>query len=130
MCGIFLSACISPSEIDGPGFDSLSLLLQQVNAARGPDAQGSHTLSLRAASQPHSIAFDCDITPSTTRDETPHSLNIAFYGSELRLRGDYPILQPHLRDGNILCWNGEIFEGMEVSTTDSMPIAILFLPQL
>ena len=32
-----------------------------------------------------------------------------FFASELRLRGDEPVAQPH-HDvaGNILCWNGEV----------------------
>lgn len=35
--------------------------------------------------------------------------SLTFFGSELRLRGDQYISQPH-RDnqGNILCWNGEV----------------------
>lgn len=36
-------------------------------------------------------------------------LNLTFYGSELRLRGDAYVSQPHRDDeGNILCWNGEV----------------------
>lgn len=34
---------------------------------------------------------------------------LSFNASELRLRGDSPISQPHKDDqGNILCWNGEV----------------------
>lgn len=33
----------------------------------------------------------------------------SFDASELRLRGDSPVSQPHKDDeGNILCWNGEV----------------------
>lgn len=37
------------------------------------------------------------------------SLTLSFFASELRLRGDADIAQPH-RDisGNVLCWNGEV----------------------
>ncbi|KAL1738835.1 asparagine synthase-domain-containing protein, partial [Schizophyllum fasciatum] len=40
---------------------------------------------------------------------------LVFYASELRLRGDNPVVQPHEGDGNVLCWNGEIFGGLDVS---------------
>lgn len=65
-----------------------------------------------------------------------HQLQLTFCASELRLRGDTSIIQPHEdADGNILCWNGEvcchlnmaydrcslvrvtqIFEGLDVSS--------------
>ncbi|KAH9944543.1 asparagine synthase-domain-containing protein [Epithele typhae] len=42
-------------------------------------------------------------------------LRLTFCGSELRLRGDSFVKQPHTNeDGNILCWNGEVFEGLEI----------------
>ncbi|EMD41682.1 hypothetical protein CERSUDRAFT_146870 [Gelatoporia subvermispora B] len=52
--------------------------------------------------------------------------HMTFFASELRLRGDSPIVQPH-RDvhGNILCWNGEIFEGIDISP-DANDGALLF----
>lgn len=34
-------------------------------------------------------------------------LDLEFYASELRLRGEFPVVQPHIRGENILCWNGE-----------------------
>ena len=34
---------------------------------------------------------------------------MTFYASELRLRGDEFITQPHTDEsGDILCWNGEV----------------------
>ena len=34
---------------------------------------------------------------------------LTFFGSELRLRGDGYIAQPHRdQQGNVLCWNGEV----------------------
>jgi len=35
-------------------------------------------------------------------------LAVEFFASELRLRGDRPIVQPHVGNGNVLCWNGEV----------------------
>ncbi len=35
-------------------------------------------------------------------------LLVDFYASELRLRGDAEVVQPHVKDQNILCWNGEV----------------------
>jgi hypothetical protein len=44
-------------------------------------------------------------------------LDVEFFASELRLRGDAPIVQPHQQDGDVFCWNGEAFEGLNVSPT-------------
>ncbi|CDO72408.1 hypothetical protein BN946_scf184977.g107 [Trametes cinnabarina] len=67
----------------------------RLNVPTGPDAQG--TLS---------------------RDFDGVRLNI--YASELRLRGDFEVKQPHTdAQGNILCWNGEVFEGLEVATREN-----------
>jgi hypothetical protein len=41
-----------------------------------------------------------------TRDGS--GLVLDFFVSELRLRGDAPIVQPHEKDGNVFCWNGEV----------------------
>jgi len=69
--------------------------LRAANAARGPDAQGRHQTTLKS---------DCDAT-----------VHLDFFASELCLRGDAPIAQPHLSEsGDVLCWNGEIFEGLDV----------------
>ncbi|KAK1229384.1 hypothetical protein PQX77_007561 [Marasmius sp. AFHP31] len=42
-----------------------------------------------------------------------------FFASELRLRGDLPVIQPHEKDGDILCWNGEVFGGMQISPQEN-----------
>ena len=36
------------------------------------------------------------------------STNMRFFSSVLHLRGDHVATQPHERDGNVLCWNGEV----------------------
>jgi hypothetical protein len=35
---------------------------------------------------------------------------VELFASELRLRGDTRVVQPHAHgvDGNVLCWNGEV----------------------
>ncbi|KAG6845952.1 hypothetical protein H0H87_011000 [Tephrocybe sp. NHM501043] len=56
-----------------------------------------------------------------TGEDIPEAPAIAleFYASELRLRGDDPVEQPHQRGGNVLCWNGEIFDGMDISAREN-----------
>ncbi|KAI0307607.1 asparagine synthase-domain-containing protein [Multifurca ochricompacta] len=61
----------------------------------GPDAQHRHQITLES---------DNGIT-----------IHLDFFASELRLRGDAPVVQPHVHEGgDALCWNGEIFEGLDV----------------
>ncbi|GAA5891353.1 hypothetical protein JCM8208_002596 [Rhodotorula glutinis] len=38
-----------------------------------------------------------------------------FHASVLHMRGDNLTVQPFIRDGNVLLWNGEVFDGLEVS---------------
>jgi asparagine synthetase B (glutamine-hydrolysing) len=43
-------------------------------------------------------------------------LDMYFEGATLHLRGPQPTQQPlKAQHGNILCWNGEVFGGLEVS---------------
>jgi hypothetical protein len=119
MCGIFFSArFLSPNDCglvaqDQDAFSTMSLELRKINAARGgyfwylatnysihfhfyqlgPDAQKTHRMSL--ASSPEA------------KDAVSRILDLEFYASELRLRGQFPVVQPHIRGENILCWNGE-----------------------
>ncbi|TFK57417.1 hypothetical protein OE88DRAFT_130909 [Heliocybe sulcata] len=98
MCGILFSA---RTYISGnPEDDSLKellLKLQTANARRGPDAQ-------------QSIEF---VESSKDGNER---LALRFYSSELRLRGDEPVVQPHYagHGSDILCFNGEIFDGVDI----------------
>ncbi|KAF9270438.1 hypothetical protein L218DRAFT_848553 [Marasmius fiardii PR-910] len=59
----------------------------------GPDAQRTCTVTL-----PEKSSLD---------DSTCARILMEFFASELRLRGELPIVQPHERDGDFLCWNGE-----------------------
>ena len=37
------------------------------------------------------------------------TVHLDFFVSELRLRGNAPVVQPHVHgNGNVLCWNGEV----------------------
>ncbi|KAF8203066.1 asparagine synthase-domain-containing protein [Pholiota molesta] len=115
MCGIYVSAQFTSSQND-TDFASVSLELRRVNAARGPDAQNTHLLSFSAPPQTWEAS---DAAWCSTDNGPSLTLDIAFYASELRLRGDFPIVQPHARDGNVLCWNGEVFEGIEISSHEN-----------
>ncbi|KAG0709079.1 asparagine synthase-domain-containing protein [Suillus ampliporus] len=108
MCGIICSlraeCCATDSihnEPTGPdnAFRELFETLKVANGARGPDAQESHRVRVQGTCQ-------CDsgeASPNKTRD-----LDLEFFASELRLRGDAPIVQPHQQDGDVFCWNGEV----------------------
>ncbi|KAG0297606.1 hypothetical protein BGZ98_000548 [Dissophora globulifera] len=65
--------------------------LERLNTRRGPSAQDTHV----------DHAGDIELT---------------FYGAVLHLRGDTVARQPHVssRTGDVLIWNGEIFDGIFV----------------
>ncbi|TEB39164.1 hypothetical protein FA13DRAFT_1725127 [Coprinellus micaceus] len=118
MCGIFFSLYAEPSGTDAEGwkepFDSICDRLRQLNtgarsrsliykAEKGPDYQSSVVTGL-----------------SNEDPQNPKPIfNAEFFGAELHLRGDDAVQQPHRKDGNILCWNGEIFGGIEVSAQEN-----------
>ncbi|KAJ7597253.1 asparagine synthase-domain-containing protein [Mycena floridula] len=85
MCGIVFCARSLASTRCQDTFQRLCT----ANALRGPDAQETYWTQAGA-------------------------LDLGFFASELRLRGNEPVTQPHRRDGNVLCWNGEIFEGLNI----------------
>ncbi|KAJ7275298.1 asparagine synthase-domain-containing protein [Mycena haematopus] len=93
MCGIFFCARYAQEDCA-----LLSERLKLVNGARGPDSQDARRVSL------------------TGSDDT---LVLDLFASELRLRGRHPVVQPHEQDGNIFCWNGEIFDGMDIGREDN-----------
>ncbi|KAI0082210.1 hypothetical protein K474DRAFT_1655557 [Panus rudis PR-1116 ss-1] len=97
MCGILFccerTQC--PDEESNKPFEVLFRELQAANTLRGPDAQ--NLLST-----------------------TVENVHMRFFASELRLRGTKDVFQPHTNSsGNILCWNGEIFEGIDVSLEEN-----------
>ncbi|KAK7694458.1 hypothetical protein QCA50_001644 [Cerrena zonata] len=107
MCGIFFSCqrARREGEDNSAEFSELFQALKEANTSRGPDVQ--------------------DIISTSV-----NSVELNFFASELRLRGDEPVAQPHHDDaGNILCWNGEIFEGIEVSPEENDGIKLFGLLQ-
>ncbi|KAL1682000.1 asparagine synthase-domain-containing protein [Schizophyllum commune] len=93
MCGICFVLRRNSTGENGD-LNKLYSLLEQANAARGPDAQ-------------------------RTREVRADHIDLTFYSSELRLRGDAPVVQPHEGEGNILCWNGEVFDGLNMTATEN-----------
>lgn len=69
-----------------------------VRSPTGPDAQGEYRLALPSGS-PHNPA-----------------IHLYFFCAVLHLRGVEVMPQPVVdAAGNVLCWNGEIFDGIEVA---------------
>ncbi|KAJ3750126.1 asparagine synthase-domain-containing protein [Lentinula detonsa] len=94
MCGIFVQVT-QTDELSHRHPEELSQRLREANATRGPDARKSCCISL-------SRVF------------------LELFSSELRLRGNSPVIQPHQNDsGAILCWNGEIFAGLDVRADEN-----------
>ncbi|KAG0198334.1 Asparagine synthetase domain-containing protein 1 [Mortierella sp. GBA30] len=93
MCGILFSI---QDQGANEQYDRTWATLQELNARRGPSAQDTHNIVIK---QQH--------------ESTTHQLT--FYGAVLHLRGDVVTHQPHLsKSGNVLLWNGEIFDGIFV----------------
>ncbi|PPQ98886.1 hypothetical protein CVT24_003517 [Panaeolus cyanescens] len=112
MCGIFASIRVfdHADDTQDSSYEALSSDLQAQNALRGPDCQNSYRIKL---SIPHG---DSQGDASQYR-----YIELYFYGSELRLRGTSYVSQPHIdeQSGNVFCWNGEVFEGLEVSPDEN-----------
>jgi len=68
----------------------------------GPDAQSSCRVKLDIGQ------CGSDDTAFSRGVNAFQQLVVDFYASELRLRGDADVVQPHVKDQNILCWNGEV----------------------
>ncbi|KAJ3990490.1 asparagine synthase-domain-containing protein [Lentinula detonsa] len=93
MCGIFVQIT-QTDELSHRHPEELSQRLREANATR-PDARKSCCISL-------SRVF------------------LELFSSELRLRGNSPVIQPHQNEtGAILCWNGEIFAGLDVRADEN-----------
>ncbi|EKM60904.1 uncharacterized protein PHACADRAFT_84456 [Phanerochaete carnosa HHB-10118-sp] len=84
MCGIlFYLHKVAQCQNDA-AWNNLFHRLRDANAARGPDAQETVVQNIS-------------------------DVHMTFFASELRLRGDAYITQPHRDEhGNVLCWNGEV----------------------
>ncbi|KAF9427547.1 hypothetical protein BGZ76_002299 [Entomortierella beljakovae] len=99
MCGILF--CIQEQNIEPcTAFKETWRTLQELNSRRGPSAQDTHKVI---------IAKNQEDSDGKTVNE------LTFYGAVLHLRGDTVTRQPHIsQSGNVLIWNGEIFDGIFV----------------
>ncbi|KAG0242551.1 hypothetical protein BGW41_003909 [Actinomortierella wolfii] len=102
MCGILCSLCLAHTE--HTLYPATWKTLQELNAKRGPSAQNSHSVTIPSNAAPHI--------------KDPYRLDL--YGAVLHLRGDHVCPQPHISDGgNVLVWNGEVFDGLSVGPHDN-----------
>ncbi|KAI8074573.1 asparagine synthase-domain-containing protein [Gongronella butleri] len=88
MCGILFRLLRS----DAPEtHDDLWTTLKQLNTKRGPDAQSERAIQV-------------------------DDWSLVFFSSVLHLRGPTTVAQPlqNTETGDILCWNGEVFAGLDV----------------
>ncbi|KZT36613.1 hypothetical protein SISSUDRAFT_1024067 [Sistotremastrum suecicum HHB10207 ss-3] len=99
MCGILCSVNFSSGEpVDDNALNAQLQSLQKANAERGPDSSVWYHTRVEA------------------KDPMHRNVDIACYSSVLHLRGDTVTRQPLVSaDGNILCFNGEIFEGLDIN---------------
>ncbi|KAG2023253.1 asparagine synthase [Coprinopsis cinerea AmutBmut pab1-1] len=124
MCGIFVSIRreargYQPDVLDAASFAALSEDLREANSYRGPDYQ--QTLSIEVPTR----RIDKSDESEAESLSPPGHVRADFYGSELRLRGNCDVQQPHQRDGNMLCWNGEVFNGLAVTPEDNDGVNIM-----
>ncbi|KAF8898510.1 asparagine synthase-domain-containing protein [Infundibulicybe gibba] len=120
MCGILFSIQRG-STIQNPlNTIQLSTNLREAISKRGPDAQKAYQIQLNHDSDTHSWA------PTSGAPGNQHeNLVLDFFVSELQLRGGDRVVQPHEQDGDILCWNGEIFEGLNLSPEENDGVTLL-----
>lgn len=91
MCGILVT--ISPSASESDVLDGNDLL--DYVASRGPDYRDTYKVL---------SVGECRLT---------------FTSSVLHLRGQHVVKQPVVGEtGNVLCWNGEVWSGLDVSAHD------------
>ncbi|KAH8991989.1 asparagine synthase-domain-containing protein [Lactarius akahatsu] len=109
MCGIVFLAdwhattANRSSRISDEGFIELMGRLRAASAARG---QFYHPLFSGTCCTGPDVQRDHQITLKSDHGATVY---LDFFASELRLRGDAPVAQPHIHEsGNVLCWNGEV----------------------
>ncbi|KAJ7783520.1 asparagine synthase-domain-containing protein [Mycena maculata] len=98
MCGVFF--CARSAKDDSSLLLDLCDRLKHANGARGPDSQDSRRVSVTGSDGLHTFVLD-------------------LFASELQLRGSQHIVQPHERDNNIFCWNGEIFDGLDIAQDEN-----------
>ena len=101
MCGILFS--LTTDQVD----PHLWRTLQEINTKRG---------TLRISINNCKVdVFICK-GPDSQQTQTIalSDTTLQFYSTVLHLRGRDNVPQPVCENGNILCWNGEIFDGLQV----------------
>ncbi|KAI9489014.1 asparagine synthase-domain-containing protein [Zychaea mexicana] len=96
MCGILFSLTTAQQQVDPELWQTLT----EINTKRGPDSQQTRTISVG-----------------------DHFLQ--FYSTVLHLRGRDNVPQPVCENGNILCWNGEIFDGLSIALGENDTAALM-----
>jgi asparagine synthetase B (glutamine-hydrolysing) len=100
MCGILVS--VAPRDNSASNDDLVDWI-----AARGPDSLQTHRIQLPAS------------------DSQP-SLELTFTSSVLHLRGNEVTVQPLISEaGDILCWNGEVWDGLEIGEDENDGVKLL-----
>ncbi|KAI6133235.1 asparagine synthase-domain-containing protein [Pisolithus croceorrhizus] len=115
MCGIYCSVRVSSVDatdhcVDAEVFQALSEQLRSANGARGPDAQTLCTVRLPVSHPARN---------SSEGQARGGELQIDFFASELLLRGRAAVVQPHQQEGDVFCWNGEVFEGLDINPEEN-----------
>lgn len=53
------------------------------------------------------VRIECPSSSSTRNPRQSGSLTLECYASELQLRGSMAVVQPHIQNETVFCWNGE-----------------------
>ncbi|KAI9317483.1 asparagine synthase-domain-containing protein [Dichotomocladium elegans] len=94
MCGILFSLTSKNDPLPTEQWKRLT----EINSKRGPDSQATLHRTLERSNE-----------------------DLRFFSSVLHLRGQYNVPQPIHSEatGNILCWNGEVFHGLQITTGEN-----------
>ncbi|KAJ2485643.1 hypothetical protein IWW37_005881 [Coemansia sp. RSA 2050] len=100
MCGIQILIEQVEAGSHDDAYASIWANLTQINSHRGPDAHGE---------------------VSATLPDGEMQINLKFGAHVLHLRGSHTQKQPMVdsESGDIFCWNGEIFDGLGVDSSDN-----------
>jgi hypothetical protein len=91
------------------------LLVGSKHGGLGPDTQGCVHTRIESGLE----------APVTDPSPAP-AICVDFFASELRMRGDAPVQQPHEAEGDIFCWNGEV-STMSLSHEPYVPMTVAVL---
>lgn len=113
MCGICVTLYRSwDFELEGLSQIPVFEQLKANNTARGTSTKvfvRFHIKESRLGPDRQNTIRTVLPTPPTAGSTHSHdSIILDCFASELQLRGNATVTQPHIEDGNILCWNGEV----------------------